>query len=170
MFATALLAYTSIQGVILFDLGTFIVAFVTLFFFIRIPQPAREDTHKEAPLRAALEGLRYLKANLGILHLILFLAVINFTASVFNAALPAMMLSRQGAGESALALVNTFSGLATLAGSVLVSVMPPPKSRVRVICNSLLLAMSTENFSSPSGAVRPSGVSARSSGGSAFHS
>lgn len=77
MFATALLAYTSIQGVILFDLGTFIVAFVTLFFFIRIPQPAREDTHKEAPLRAALEGLRYLKANLGILHLILFLAVIN---------------------------------------------------------------------------------------------
>lgn len=146
VFATALLAYTSIQGVILFDLGTFIVAFVTLFFFIRIPQPAREDTHKEAPLRAALEGLRYLKANLGILHLILFLAVINFTASVFNAALPAMMLSRQGAGESALALVNTFSGLATLAGSVLVSVMPPPKSRVRVICNSLLLAMSTENF------------------------
>lgn len=77
VFATALLAYTSIQGVILFDLGTFIVAFVTLFFFIRIPQPAREDTHKEAPLRAALEGLRYLKANLGILHLILFLAVIN---------------------------------------------------------------------------------------------
>lgn len=146
VFATALLAYTSIQGVILFDLGTFIVAFVTLFFFIRIPQPAREDTHKEAPLRAALEGLRYLKTNLGILHLILFLAVINFTASVFNAALPAMMLSRQGAGESALALVNTFSGLATLAGSVLVSVMPPPKSRVRVICNSLLLAMSTENF------------------------
>lgn len=127
-------------------IGTFIVAFVTLFFFIRIPQPAREDTHKEAPLHAALEGLRYLKANLGILHLILFLAVINFTASVFNAALPAMMLSRQGAGESALALVNTFSGLATLAGSVLVSVMPPPKSRVRVICNSLLLAMSTENF------------------------
>lgn len=125
VFATALLAYTSIQGVILFDLGTFIVAFVTLFFFIRIPQPAREDTHKEAPLHAALEGLRYLKANLGILHLILFLAVINFTASVFNAALP---------------------GLATLAGSVLVSVMPPPKSRVRVICNSLLLAMSTENF------------------------
>lgn len=146
VFATALLAYTSIQGVILFDLGTFIVAFVTLFFFIRIPQPAREDTHKEAPLHAALEGLRYLKANLGILHLILFLAVINFTASVFNAALPAMMLSRQGAGESALALVNTFSGLATLAGSVLVSVMPPPKSRVRVICNSLLLAMSTENL------------------------
>ena len=87
-----------------------------------------------------------MKANLGILHLILFLAVINFTASVFNTALPAMMLSRQGAGESALALVNTFSGLATLAGSVLVSVMPPPKSRVRVICNSLLLAMSTENF------------------------
>ena len=31
-------------------------------------------------------------------------------------------------------------------GSILVSLIPSPKSRVRIICNSLLLAMSTENF------------------------
>jgi hypothetical protein len=76
----------------------------------------------------------------------MFLAVINFTASIFGAALPAMMLSRVGAGEIALGAVNTATGIATLAGSILVSVMPPPKSRVRVICNCLLFSMSTENF------------------------
>ena len=37
-------------------------------------------------------------------------------------------------------------GIAMLAGSILVSFLPAPKSRVRVICNSLLFAMSTENF------------------------
>ena len=40
----------------------------------------------------------------------------------------------------------TASGIAMLVGSVLVSLLPAPKSRVRVICNTLLLSMSTENF------------------------
>ena len=31
-------------------------------------------------------------------------------------------------------------------GSVLASIWPEPKSRVRVICNTLLISMSTENF------------------------
>lgn len=33
-----------------------------------------------------------------------------------------------------------------LVGSIIVTAMPEPKSRIKVICNSLLLAMSTENF------------------------
>ncbi len=44
-------------------LGTFIVVFVTLFFFIRISSPPGK-THKEAPLHAAPE-FPQLKANLG---------------------------------------------------------------------------------------------------------
>lgn len=33
-----------------------------------------------------------------------------------------------------------------LLGSAAASALPPPKSRVRAVCNTLLLAMSTENF------------------------
>ena len=43
-------------------------------------------------------------------------------------------------------MVNTCAGPATLVGSVLVSLAPPPRSRVRVICNALLFSMSTENL------------------------
>jgi len=46
----------------------------------------------------------------------------------------------------ALGIVNDVVGIATLAGSLIVSLLPSPKSRVRVICNALLLSMSTENF------------------------
>lgn len=147
VFATAMLSFISIRAVILFDLITFATAFVALLCFVKIPQVAeRSITGSETILQSAKSGLRYLKDNRGILDLILFLAVINFTASIFNAALPAMMLSRVGGGELALGMVNTVTGIATMFGSILVSILPPPKSRVRTICNSLLFSMSTENF------------------------
>ena len=147
VFAAALLAFESIRIVILFDLITFITAFVALLCFVKIPQVTKQSTSgSETILQAARSGLRYLRDNRGILDLILFLAIINFTASIFNAALPAMMLSRAGGGELALGMVNTATGIATMLGSVLVTLLPAPKSRVRVIFNCLLFAMSTENF------------------------
>ena len=144
--ATALFSLFSIQAVIAFDLFSFGVAFLSLLFFIRIPEIKSQNKIKESVLKSAKAGLLYLKQNRGILDLILFLAAINLIASVYNAAFPAMILSRQGGGEVALGIVNAVVGIATLAGSVIVSLLPSPKSRVRVICNALLLSMSTENF------------------------
>lgn len=144
--ATALLALTGIQTVILFDLLTFTVAFVSLLLFIPIPEIEQKENDRKSVLGMAGSGLRYLRQNRGILHLILFLAAINFSASVYNAAFPAMLLSRSGGGEVVLGVVNSVTGAAMIAGSLLAAVWPEPKSRVRVICNTLLLSMSTENF------------------------
>lgn len=144
--ATAILALTSIKVVIAIDLITFAVAFVSLLAFIKIPQLESDSTKKESMLKTAKSGLSYLKHNRGILDLILFLAGINFTASMYNAAYPALILSRAGGGEIALGIVNTVTGIATLAGSIIATLLPAPKSRVRVICNTLLISMSTENF------------------------
>lgn len=145
-FATALFAFAGLDAVLAFDILTCAVALVALGFFIRIPAAPATDAARESVLRAARAGLSYLKRNRGILDLILFLAAINFTASVYNAALPAMLLSRAGGGEAALGLVNTFTGLATLAGSIVASAAPAPKSRVRAILYALLFSMSTENL------------------------
>ena len=148
VFATAMLSFAGINAVILFDLLTFATAFVTLAFFIPVPHRKRpeNETAGGSVLSQAREGLQYLKKNRGILDLILFLAAINLTASMYNAALPAMILSRNGGSQTALALVSTATGLANITGSILVSISPAPKSRVRIICNSLLFSMSTENF------------------------
>lgn len=67
-------------------------------------------------------------------------------ASIYDAAFPAMMLSRNGGSEKVLGLVNAVIGMSTLAGSILASFMARPKSRVRTICGCLLFSMSTENF------------------------
>lgn len=142
--ATALLTLTNIQIVMVIDLVTFAIAFVSLLCFVKIPSVWNESSKKESVLQSIKSGLVYLKQNRGILDLILFLAAINFTASIYNAALPAMVLSREG--EIALGIVNTMIGIAMLIGSIMVSILPSPKNRVRVICNMLLISMSTENF------------------------
>lgn len=143
--ATGLYTFAGLRGVILFDLATFCAAFLSLLLLIRLPSaPGQEEA---APvLRSARAGLDYLRRERGVLDIILFLAAINLTASMYNASLPALALTRPWGGEHALGLVQSVSGTAMLAGSLAASLLPAPKSRVRVICNCLLLAMSTENF------------------------
>ena len=144
--ATAFMAIAGIKEVIVFDLFTFIFAFVTLLFFIKIPEEKIISEKKESILEAVSIGINYLKKNRGIFDLILFLAAINFTASIYEAVFPVMILSRNGGSENALGIVNAVIGITTLIGSVIASFMKTPKSRVRVIYNCLLFSMSTENF------------------------
>jgi len=144
--AMAVMGFAGMDGVILFDLITFAVAFLVLLLFIRIPEGEKADKPKEPMMQSVKEGLAFLKEKRGIFMLILFLAAINFVASMFNAALPAMVLSRNGGSETALGVINTFTAVTTLIGSLIAAALPAPKSRVRVICWTLLLSMSTENF------------------------
>lgn len=145
--ASAVLAFGGMEAVIFADLFTFAVAFLVLLFFIRIPQVTKEDgAEKEPLLQAAKSGLEYLRQNRLVLTLILFLAGVNLVSSMYNATLPAMILPRDNGGDIVLGVVQTFAGVATLIGSVFVTLMPEPKDRVRVICLSLLCSLGTENF------------------------
>lgn len=142
--AAAVMAFGGLESVIFIDLTTFAAAFLVLLFFIKIPEPERSSDEKESFFSSTKSGLTYLKTNKGILWLILFLAAINLIASMYEAALAPMVLSKSG--ETALGIVNSCVGLATLGGSVIAVLVPKPKSRVRVICGCLFLSMSTENF------------------------
>ncbi len=144
--ATALFALAGINAVIAIDLITFVFAFLTLLLFIPIPEGNGSRPKPEKLLTAARQGVVWLKKNPLIMTLILYLACINLVASMYNAALPALILPRPNGGETVLGLVNTCVGIATLAGSVLVTFLPVPKNRVRVISLTLLLSMSSENF------------------------
>ncbi len=144
--ATAVMGMAGMGAVVAFDLFTFFTAFLVLAFGIRIPEHTGADEAQEKLLVSAKKGLAYLKKEQGIFHLILFLASINLVASIYDAAFPAMMLSRNGGSEKVLGLVNTVIGITTFSGSLLAAFLKAPKSRVRVICGCLLFSMSTENF------------------------
>ena len=146
VFASVMFAALGIRAVLVFDLATFAVAFLTLLLRVRIPRPHATGDAAEGVLASAKSGLRFLRRHRGVLDLILFLAAINLAASMYNAALPAMLLSRAGGSKTVYALVNACTGAANVLGSVLVSLAPAPKSRVRAICNALLFSMATENL------------------------
>lgn len=146
--ATSVYAVWGLNGVVLVDLGTFLAAFLALLFFVRIPSPAVSagGEGREGLWSGAMAGLRYLRENGLIFWLILFLAGVNLIASAFDAVLPPYVLSRENGGEAALGVVTACAGFATLGGSVLVMLLPPPKNRVRVILLSILFSLGAENL------------------------
>ena len=144
--ATAILGIAGMGAIVAFDLLSFGVAFAVLAFAVKIPGSSEDSQKQDKLLTSVKEGIGYLTKERGIFDLILFLAAINLVASIYEAAFPAMLLSRDGGSEQALGLVNAVIGVTTLLGSILASFAKTPKSRVRVICNCLLFSMSFENF------------------------
>ena len=81
LIATALYSFVGLTGVIAVDIGSFIVAFIALLFFIRIPE--NKSDKRESVLNLAKEGLVFLKENPLIMTLILFMSGVNLVASGF---------------------------------------------------------------------------------------
>jgi len=144
LIGTALYSFVGLNGVIAVDIGSFMVAFVALLFFIRIPE--NKSDKSESVLNLAKEGLTFLKENPLIKTLILFMSGVNLVASAFDAALPGYVLPNSKGGSSVLGIVTSCSGIAMIIGSLMVSVLPKPKDRVRVIYLTMLFSLGTENF------------------------
>lgn len=144
LIATALYSLAGLQLVIAIDLSSFAIAFWALLLFIRIPKT--EAQQGESILSLAKGGLSFLKRNPMILTLILFMAGVNLVASAFDATLPGYILPNPKGGSRVLGIVTSCSGIAMILGSLLVSVLPKPKNRVRVIYLTMLFSLGTENF------------------------
>ena len=144
LIAASLYALIGLTGVIAVDIGSFAVAFAALLFLIKIPESKRDKT--ENVLVLAKEGLMYLKANPMIMTMILFLSGVNLIASAFDGILPGLVLPNPKGGSSVLGLVTSCSGIAMIIGSLLVSVLPKPKDRIKVVYLTMLISLGTENF------------------------
>lgn len=152
MLATALFAAAGMNAVIFVDLSTFAIAFLALLFFVKIPKitdknnKKGDDSRKESLLEASKAGLRYLKETPMILYLILFLAGVNLVASAFDATLVAYVLPRENGGETVLGFVTSCAGIGTLIGSLIMTVLPKPRNRIRVITGTMLFSLTVEEF------------------------
>ena len=146
LIAAAVYGLAGLDAAIGIDLFTFAVAFVALTFFIKIPEIPENNKNEENVLQLAREGLAYLKENPLILYVILFMSGVNFVASAFDAVLPALIKPNPRGGDFILGIVTSCSGVAMIFGSLLVTVLPKPKNRVRIIYLSMLFSLATENY------------------------
>ncbi|MDE6600827.1 MAG: MFS transporter [Lachnospiraceae bacterium] len=147
VFATALFAFAGMDIVIYVDLTTFVIAFLALLFGVKFSAPGKaEEAGEDSFLETVRAGLVCLRENELVLVLILFLAGVNFVASAFDAVLPALILPRENGGEAVLGMVTSCAGVAMLIGSLIVTALPAPKNRIRVVYLTMLFSLGTENF------------------------
>ncbi len=144
LLASALYGLAGLEAVIAIDMVTFAVAFLALLLFIKLPDVHSDAGKEEKILKLAKEGLQFLKENRLVLDVILFMSGVNLIASAFDAVLPALVIPRSG--NRIYGIVTSCSGIAMVLGSMLVTVMPKPKNRVRVIYLTMLFSLGTENF------------------------
>ena len=146
LIAAAIYGIAGLDAAIAVDLLTFAIAFFALALFIRIPEIPKKNENDENVLLLAREGLVFLKDNPMILYVILFMSGVNLIASAFDAVLPALIIPNPNGGNSVLGIVTSCSGVAMIAGSLIATVMPKSKDRVRVIYLSMLFSLATENY------------------------
>lgn len=144
LLATALYSFGGLDVVIGLDLGSFLLAFLTLLLVIRLPEENRAKG--ERVLTLAKEGLAFLRKTPMVFTLILFMSGVNLVASAFDATLPGFVLPNPRGGQAVLGIVTSCAGIAMLLGSLAVSVLPKPKNRVRVVYLTMLFSLGTENF------------------------
>lgn len=141
--ATFLMSFWGINIIFVIDLSTFVIAFLSLVLFVKIPStpvPEVKCPWHKMLIRQSREGLNYLKHNKGLLYLMLFMAGINFIAAItFFNILPAMILSRSGNNERILGIVSAAIGLGNVAGSLAVTARPP-KNRIKTIFTAAALS------------------------------
>ena len=74
------------------------------------------------------------------------MAGVNLVASAFDATLPGYVLPNPKGGQTVLWNCYFCSGVAMIIGSLIVSCLPKPKDRVKVVYFTMLFSLGTENF------------------------
>jgi MFS family permease len=140
--AGLLLSVVALSGIMLLDVGTFLIAITTLLF-VRIPRPAPEErADDQGPKWHGLTlGFRYIFQRPGLLGLLLINMGINFFGSLtYMALLPAMVLARSGSDPIALASVQAALGIGALAGGLYMSIWGGPKRRIHGVLGGTALS------------------------------
>ena len=132
---SCLLAFGGMKLVLACDLVSFSVAFFVLLFFIKIPVIEHtEEKNREPFLESCLDGIRYLRDHAALLHITLFIAVVNFLAKLGNdGMLSPFVLGRSGNNQRVLGMVQSAVALGLLAGSIIVTLMKPVKNKSRIV-------------------------------------
>lgn len=140
--AAALLGTVGLQGILLIDVITFVVA-VAMILAVDIPQPKRTAEGLKAQgsiFKEAAYGFEYILARPSLLGLQLVFMLGNFLITIPTVIQPALILARTGNNAQVLALVSTLGAVGGISGGVLMSIWGGPRPRVNGVLIGWLLS------------------------------
>ncbi|MBV8202090.1 MAG: MFS transporter [Acidobacteria bacterium] len=125
----ALLALTSVAGVILIDFATFLFSLASLALIrVAAAPPLPGAAGKPSLLREAAAGWRFIRERPGLIGLLGFFFVVNFNIAVVQALLTPMILDFSNAAT--LGTVLSVGSVGMLLGSLAMSAWGGPRRRV----------------------------------------
>jgi DHA3 family macrolide efflux protein-like MFS transporter len=131
-----------LRGIVLIDLTSFFLA-VTPLLIVRIPQPrisAAHETRKRNVMSDFAFGWNYIRTREGLLGLLLYYAMVNFSLNFSGVLNGPMILAAHSA--TVLGSVQTATGVGLLAGGLLMSAWGgPKKGKIPAVIGFITLAM-----------------------------
>lgn len=130
LLAGVLMTLIDLQGIIFIDFATFLIALTTLLL-VHIPNPEKTDAGQAAQAsfwREAMVGWQYIKSRQGLVALLLFFAIFNFSIGLAQALFLPLILS---VGSTvALGNVTAVGSAGMLLGSLVMTAWGGPKRRI----------------------------------------
>lgn len=134
--AAGLLSVGGLGFIIVIDLGTFLFAFIILLLFVRIPDIVKKEQKASFGeiVGSIKDGVSFLKANQGIMALLLMYSVLEFTGAIsFDSMYSPLILARTGNNEMAAGIISAFMAAGCLAASIMLTVMKLPKRKLSIM-------------------------------------
>lgn len=138
--AAALIVTIKLEGIILIDIVSFLVAIGTLLL-VPIPQPKQSAVGIKARgglLKEAGYGFRYIFSNPSLLGLQINFIMVNLLAMSTVLRTP-MILARTGNNEVTLGIVSTITAIGGVAGGLVMSIWGGPQRRIHGVLGGLIL-------------------------------
>jgi MFS transporter, DHA3 family, macrolide efflux protein len=138
--AAALIVTIKLEGIILMDIISFLVAIGTLLF-VHIPQPNPSEAGLKARaglLKEAGYGFRYIFSNPSLLGLQINFTMVNLLAMSTVLRTP-MILARTGNDEVTLGIVSSITAIGGVAGGLAMSIWGGPQRRIHGVFGGLIL-------------------------------
>ena len=123
-----------LEGVMLVDVGTALLA-ITPLFFVHIPQPQQAATDKAAGGKASIwsdvrQGLRYIQNWPGLMALIGLAMLLKIALTPAFSLLPLLVSKTFQGGAAQLSLMEAIAGVGILLGGIILSVWGGFRKRV----------------------------------------
>lgn len=130
-----LLRIGGLKLVLVCDLASFMIALLTLVFFVHLPRvEKRAEQGEESFAASCMQGIRYLRSDPALLRITLFFAAVNFLAKLGNDGMLApFVLAKTGNDQTALGLVQSACAFGALTGSIIAAGMKPFRRRTKMI-------------------------------------
>ncbi|WP_456275797.1 MFS transporter [Bacillus sp. AK128] len=124
-----LLGFIGLNGVILIDFISFLIAVSTLIF-VKLPELTKDVKVEKAPfIKEALMGWSYIRERPALIGMLFYFAFANFLLGYLNVLLQPLILTL--GSEKALGVVISITGCGMLVGSVLISVWGGMKNQIK---------------------------------------